>query len=163
MAFFDEIGKRISQTGQMAVQKTKDMADVAKLNSTILNEEKKIENSYYQIGKLYAELHFDDFDADFEPLFNLLKDSLRNVERLKKEVGDIKGVKHCNVCGCEIANDSTFCSSCGSPIVVQKIQDYENLIECNFCGKKIEKDSKFCTFCGTKIVDISTEENASSS
>ena len=35
MAFFDEIGKKLSQTGQMAVQKTKEMADIAKLNSNI--------------------------------------------------------------------------------------------------------------------------------
>lgn len=41
MAFFDEIGKKISQTGQGVVQKTKDMADVAKLNSLISEEEEK--------------------------------------------------------------------------------------------------------------------------
>ena len=35
MAFFDEIGKKLSQTGQGMVQKTKEMADVAKLNSNI--------------------------------------------------------------------------------------------------------------------------------
>lgn len=41
MAFFDEIGKKITQTGQMAVQKTKNMADIAKLNASLSDEEKE--------------------------------------------------------------------------------------------------------------------------
>ena len=32
MAFFDDIGKKITQTGQSALQKTKELADVTRLN-----------------------------------------------------------------------------------------------------------------------------------
>ena len=39
MSFFDDLGKKLSQAGQTAVQKTKEMADVAKLNSAISDEE----------------------------------------------------------------------------------------------------------------------------
>lgn len=114
MAFFDEIGKKISQTGQMAVQKTKEIADIAKLNSNISDEEKKISNAFYQIGQLYVELHSDDFEPDFEALLVQLRESQNNVETLKRQIQEIKGVKRCATCGAEIPNNATFCSSCGS-------------------------------------------------
>lgn len=40
MALFDQLGKKLAQTGQSAVKKTKDMAEVAKINSMISDEEK---------------------------------------------------------------------------------------------------------------------------
>ena len=48
--FFDDLGRKISQAGQSAVQKTKEMTDIVKLNSSIADEEKKIRNSYVEIG-----------------------------------------------------------------------------------------------------------------
>jgi len=152
MAFFDNIGKKISQTGQMAVQKTKEMADVAKLNSNISDEEKKISNAFYQIGQLYVDLHSDDFEPDFEALITQLKESQNNVEVLKKQIQDIKGVKRCSTCGAEIPNHATFCSACGTAVVQQKTVDASNLIKCTSCGKMIEKGMKFCTFCGNEVV-----------
>lgn len=35
MPFFDDLSKKISKAGQTALQKTKDMADIAKLRNTI--------------------------------------------------------------------------------------------------------------------------------
>ena len=159
MAFFDEIGKKLSQTGQMAVQKTREMADVAKLNSNISDEEKKINNAYYQIGQMYVDLHNDDFEPDFEVLITQLKESQNNVENLKKQIQDIKGVKRCTTCGAEIPNNSTFCSSCGSAVTQQKSVDAANLIKCTNCGKMIEKGMKFCTFCGNEIVYQPIQDN----
>ena len=152
MAFFDEIGKKLSQTGQMAVQKTKEMADIAKLNSNISDEEKKISNAYFQIGQLYVSLHNDDFESDFEMLIAQLKESQNSVEVLKKQIQDVKGVKRCTTCGAEIPNNATFCSSCGTAVVQQKFVDAANLIKCVNCGKMIEKGMKFCTFCGSEVI-----------
>ncbi len=152
MAFFDSIGKKISQTGQAAVQKTKQMADVAKLNSDISDEEKKTTNIYYQIGQLYVSLHKDNPESDFEVLFEQLNESQAKIENLKQQIQDIKGVKRCTTCGAEIPNNATFCSSCGAAIIQQKAVDAANLIKCTNCGKMIEKGMKFCTFCGSEVV-----------
>ena len=35
MGFFDDFGKKISSAGQEAIAKTKELADVAKINSSI--------------------------------------------------------------------------------------------------------------------------------
>ncbi len=152
MAFFDSIGKKISQTGQAAVQKTKQMADVAKLNSDISDEEKKSTNIYYQIGQLYVSLHKDNPETDFEVLIEQLNESQTKIENLKQQIQDIKGVKRCTTCGAEIPNNATFCSSCGTAVIQQKAVDAANLIKCTNCGKMIEKGMKFCTFCGSEII-----------
>lgn len=151
MAFFDEIGKKLSQTGQAAVQKTKQMADVAKLNSDISDEEKNVTNIYYQIGQLYVSLHNDNPEPDFEVLIEQLNESQIQIKNLKQQIQDIKGVKRCTTCGAEIPNNATFCSSCGTAVIQQKTVDAANLIKCNNCGKMIEKGMKFCTFCGNEV------------
>lgn len=152
MAFFDNIGKKLSQTGQAAVQKTKQMADVAKLNSDISDEEKKSTNIYYQIGRLYVSLHKDNPESDFEVLIEQLNESQTKIENLKQQIQDIKGVKRCSTCGAEIPNNATFCSSCGTAVIQQKAVDAANLIKCTNCGKMIEKGMRFCTFCGNEVV-----------
>ena len=57
MGFFDELGKKISEASQDVMQKGKEMADTAKFNSMIHDEEKKITAVYSKIGKKY----FEDF------------------------------------------------------------------------------------------------------
>lgn len=153
MAFFDELGKKISQTGQRAVQKTKEMADVAKLNSNITEEEKKINNAYYQIGQLYVSKHEEDAEDEFRILIEQLKESQKKIEELKKQIQVIKGVKRCTTCGAEIPEDATFCSFCGAGITQQKTVDATNLNKCDNCGKMIEKGMKFCTYCGSPVVE----------
>ena len=65
MAFFDNIGRTLSEKGQIAVKKTKDFAEVTKINSLISDEERSINNNYVQIGKLYVSKHSDDCEEEF--------------------------------------------------------------------------------------------------
>lgn len=120
MAFFDELGKKISQAGQTAVQKTKEMADVAKLNSSISDEEKRIEDSYREIGKLYDSLHGSNPEVDFAALIASIRDSEVKIAGYKQQIKDIKGVVCCEKCGAEVSQNASFCSACGAPMPVVK-------------------------------------------
>lgn len=42
MSFFDEVGKKITDVSQETIQKTRNMADTAKMNSAISDEQQKI-------------------------------------------------------------------------------------------------------------------------
>mgnify|MGYP000844509471 CR=1 FL=1 len=66
MGFFDDFGKKISSAGQEAIAKTKELADVAKINSNISDEENKIKTAYSEIGKKYFENHSEDSEEDYE-------------------------------------------------------------------------------------------------
>ena len=75
MAFLDEIGKKISQTGQDMMQKTKDTAESMKLNGAIADEEKRIQTLYLEIGKKYYELHAESYEPALEEEVLGIKDA----------------------------------------------------------------------------------------
>ena len=71
MAFFDDLGKRISNAGQGVAQSTKNFANITKLNSMITEEEKKVDGLFLQIGKMYYEnnaLHPEDL-TEYQKIF----------------------------------------------------------------------------------------------
>ena len=53
MSFLNNLGQKISDVSQTTIKKTKDLADTAKLNLNISEEERKIDTAYEQIGKWY--------------------------------------------------------------------------------------------------------------
>lgn len=154
MAFFEDLGKKISHAGQTAVQKTKDMTDIARINGAISDEEKKINNNYYQIGKLYVVTHCDDYESDFAGMVTAVKESEAKIRDYRKQIQDIKGVVRCAQCGAEVANGSAFCSSCGASMPKPTPIVDENMIKCSNCGQFVSKDVRFCTSCGNPMTDI---------
>ncbi len=119
MAFFDELGKKISQAGQSAVQKGKEIADIARINSSISDEERKIDDSYREIGKLYFSLHGENPDVDFAALVAGIQESGNKITEYRQQIKDIKGVVCCEKCGAEVSSNAAFCSSCGAPMPVK--------------------------------------------
>lgn len=120
MAFFDDLGKKISQAGQNAVQKGKELADIAKLNSAVSDEEKRIDDNYREIGKLYASLHGENPDVDFAAMIAAIHESESKILEYKQQIKDIKGVVCCEKCGAEVSSNAAFCSTCGAPMPVVK-------------------------------------------
>lgn len=152
MAFFEDFGKKVSQASQAAVQKTKEMTYIARLNGEISEQEKKLSDTYFEIGKLYVFKHPKDYDNDFAPLIAALKDSEDKIKDLRQQIQDIKGVVRCEKCGAEVANNVAFCSSCGAKMVRgSNVERDENLIKCSGCGVMVNKNVKFCTSCGKRL------------
>ena len=56
-SFFEGLGKKVSQTGQDAMKKTKELAEMTKINSQIAEEEKKLNKLYMKLGQLYYQMH----------------------------------------------------------------------------------------------------------
>lgn len=156
MAFFDDLGKKLSQAGQTAVQKTKEMTDIARINGLISDEEKKVNNNYYQIGKLYVAMHQSDFESDFGGMISTIRESEAKIRDYKQQIQDIKGVVRCEKCGAEVASNIAFCSSCGSPMPkkAQQPSNSANFIKCIGCGAMVDKNMRFCTSCGKPTMDI---------
>ncbi len=168
MAFFEDLGKKLSQAGQSAVQKTKDFTDVAKLNSSISDEEKKINNFYSEIGKLYVSLHAEDCESAFAEAVKGIKEANQKIAEYRKQIQDIKGVVKCEKCGAEVETSSAFCKACGAPVaketapVAAPVKETapaaeaepaaaEEFVFCPECGQKVAKTMKFCTSCGKRM------------
>lgn len=157
MAFFDDFGKKISQASQSTLQKTKDMADVAKINMQISDEEKKMNDTYLQIGKLYMELHASDSEEAFKEMVQAITDAQNKIKEFKGQIQEIKGVVRCEKCGAEVPKGAAFCSACGEkmPELVQEAaaQEAEPVVEkkCANCGAVLGSGALFCSECGTKV------------
>lgn len=153
MAFFDEIGKRLSQAGQTAIQKTKDMTDVARINGVISEEEKKVNNNYYQIGKLYVAKHSTNYEDEFEGMMSAIRESEAKICECRQQIQAIKGTVCCEKCGEEVPSEAAFCSSCGASMLTTAENNVE-LRKCAGCGAIVDKNMKFCTACGRQMSEV---------
>lgn len=157
MSFFNQIGKKITHVSQSAVQKTKNMTEIAKLNSAISDAEKAITDNYTAIGKLYMLRHSDDYEAEFAAMVTAIKDLETKMVEYREQIASIKGIVRCDKCGCELPGNAAFCSSCGAE-VIRPEAPAENVIHCKGCGAVIENDVRFCTACGTPVEQVESEE-----
>ncbi len=149
MAFFDDIGKKISEAGQGAVKKTQKMADSVKLNGLIGDEEKKIQELYARLGAAYYEKHREDAEEEFVSYIREINETRKKLEEYKLQQMKLKGNSLCPHCGAEISTKSTFCSSCGQPIPHEEPKPEGPV--CSNCGNVLEPGSLFCTYCGQRI------------
>lgn len=152
MGFFDEVGKKVADVGQKTMQKTKEISDVARINSTISQAESKINNLYYQIGKLYVCMHAKDYEQEFEGMVNSIVGLERDVQEYKKQIQDVKGVQRCSQCGAEVPRGVAFCSSCGNAMPqFEAMTSSENSVKCMNCNAYVKKGMRFCTSCGKPL------------
>lgn len=157
MGFFDDFGKKISSAGQETIAKTKELADVAKINSNISDEENKIKTAYSEIGKKYFENHSEDSEEDYEAQIAVIKEAMEKIKAYEQQIVEIKGVVKCPNCGAENSKTAAFCATCGTALPVPVTESVEateqNVVEkkCPNCGEVINDGAAFCAKCGTKI------------
>ena len=154
MAFWENLGKKASETTAKAIQQAKDFAEVTKLNGLISDEEKKIEGIYRELGKMYIEIHRCDPDEKLSELVAKIAEAEQAIKKYRGQIQDIKGIVLCTKCGAEVAKDASFCSICGT--AVPKPEPAEptdplNTMKCSNCGAPAKEGMRFCTACGTRL------------
>lgn len=161
MAFWDNLSQKASETTAKAMQKAKEMSDIAKLNSIISEEETKINNTYYQIGKLYAAMHSNDHEEEFAGMIITLREADEKIRNCRQQIQDIKGVVRCSQCGAEVQVGAAFCSSCGASMPKVQLANTDDLIKCESCGAMVKKGVRFCTACGNPMAQMAASETSS--
>lgn len=142
MAFMDDLNKMMSNAGK----KTREMADSAKINSAISEEEKKINALYYQAGKLYVALHPTDYEPEFGSVMAQIADVEAKLSNYRQQLMQIKGVIPCSQCGADVPRNSVFCPSCGNEM--PRAENGVELEKCASCNNYVAKGQRFCTYCG---------------
>lgn len=152
MSFWENLGQKATETTGKAVQKAKELSELAKLNSMVSEEEKKINSSYGQIGRIYVSMHRADYEAEFAGLIASISEGEQKIEEWRRQIQDIKGVKRCANCGAEVPADAAFCSACGAPQTAPQapVESTADTV-CPSCGAKQAADAMFCTECGAKL------------
>ena len=159
MGFFDDLGKKVTDAGQKTVQKTKEMSEVARVNSLISQNENRINNIYYQIGKLYVNIHEFDYEEEFGGMISQVIELEQQISEFRKQIQEIKGIQFCEKCGAEVARGVAYCSSCGAVMPrTEKQEYYEDCVKCVRCGSWVKKGMRFCTSCGQSMMKFNVAE-----
>ena len=138
MAFFDELGAKLTKTGQMTVQKANDLAEVTRLNMRTGELNKAIQEHYTKLGERYYALHAAGPEEDLAAIWQL---------------------KVCPACGAENPSDASFCSKCSAALPELPPRPVEPGTRfCASCGAKIAETAQFCTKCGAKQPPLEAPE-----
>lgn len=117
MAFIDNVKDTISKTGKTAVQKTKDLAAIAKVTADIEETKSLLKAVYVEIGKKYCETRTKDTaDADFTVNVATAENLKEQLEALKIERLTLRGKVKCDACGKAVDNEFAFCPFCGAKL-----------------------------------------------
>lgn len=140
MAFWDELGQKITKGSQGALQKTRDMASVVSLNADISDSRSRIRDLYEELGGLIMQNAFTQtnreelqemIDSDPAPAKSV---ELENWKDIFARIISIRSEEE------KIALNR------------QKVSTLKNETKCPGCGTKVSKGTLFCPQCGTKII-----------
>ena len=178
MAFWSDLGKKISDTTQSVVEKTKTSTDTLRLNGLISDEERNVQRIYAEIGRKYMELHGADGDPDFAGLMQEYQTSKAKMEEYRSQIRRNKHLLICAGCGAEIPETVLYCTRCGAenPVGKRLAEEQRQREEaeraareadlqaaavpqtepqpefCARCGQPRTAGAMFCTFCGAQFV-----------
>lgn len=128
MDFFSKLGDTLSATGKDVSRKAKDLTGLAKLNMDVRTKEEYVLKQYTEIGKQYYEQHKDEAEPAFGEIA-LIKETMEEIEALKGEIAQLKGLKKCPACGAVMELDAVFCNQCGAKYEEPEKEVYTGEVE----------------------------------
>ncbi|MBE6605497.1 MAG: zinc-ribbon domain-containing protein [Ruminococcaceae bacterium] len=121
MGFFDDlkekfrpVGEKLSESGKKAVDKTKELAQIAKLSLSVNEEEKKITEMFANIGREYVERFANDEDRILPEVIAEIFEAKKRVEKLNERIRELKGETLCSSCKAKMDDGAKFCPECGA-------------------------------------------------
>lgn len=112
MDVLDDVLKSVQRAGKQAVKKAGEVKDLAKLNMEVRSKEDFIERQYAEIGRRVYETEKDSDSTAFEEVF-LITRTYEEIEEIRKEIAQVKGMIKCEACGADIDPDVSYCPVCG--------------------------------------------------
>ncbi len=121
MAFFEDLGKKLSDFGQTAAQKTKDLTEITKRTAANADRNKKINQLYAEIGAAYYNAHKDDVACESADKIAEITNLMVEIAVAQAEINQIKGITKCPNCGADVAAGNVFCNACGAKVVADEV------------------------------------------
>lgn len=86
MAFINNLGKKLTGVAGDAAEKAKDVAEYAKVKTEIASENKKMQQGYMELGKLYFEQGKDVDEGSAVEIFNSIKEAQDNIASMEAKL-----------------------------------------------------------------------------
>lgn len=132
MSFFNNLSKKATETYKTTAEKTNKLTREMKLKSLMNEDKNKIERIYTEIGKKVYEKHVREENIDIKS--ELVEECERidmyadEIEKMRLEILELKGISVCEKCACEISKEVNFCPNCGA---VQEHKETEKIDDKN--------------------------------
>lgn len=114
MAFFDELGKAISDKSKVAAGKVKDLTGVIQLKTKLSSEKEKINKAYINLGKVYYDRHEASAEEEYATDFEAIRTGLIKIAEIEDEIAELEGNRVCADCGAKVEKNALYCSKCGA-------------------------------------------------
>ena len=140
MAFFQDLGKKITDGVQDASKKTTELLEISKLNNAISAEKDGINADKIKIGeKMYSLFQNGEGVPDIlAEDMQSINARLGKISEIEAKIADIKAAAEAEkaakaaaapAAGQPAAGGTRFCSGCGAPLAA-------GAVFCSGCGKK---------------------------
>ena len=118
MAIWEDISKNVKGAASVAVSKTEELTNIAKLKLSVAKSKNKLEKCYAKIGKLYYDFHKNGRDTSDELAALLTEaDSIRaDVKLLNEKLAELQKSAPCPQCAYRVPAEFGFCPKCGAKI-----------------------------------------------
>ena len=115
MAFFQDLGKQLSEAAQVVGKRTSEAAEIGRLNGKLSGIRGQIDQLYMQIGKAYyATRESRDEHEAASRMCEQVDELTKQMETIRGMIDRIKQQRRCPNCGGIQPSGSSFCASCGT-------------------------------------------------
>lgn len=160
MHIVNQIGKTLTSGSRSALQKTKDMAEIAKIGGNISDMQKEMEKCYAALGRQLVDRCIEENARLDDPNVKRVMELRAGIAALQEEQNRLKGAASCPNCGSAVSVSAAFCSVCGKPVRAAAPVLQENMVSCPQCGGAVRAGVKFCTHCGFCMSSAPVPERA---
>lgn len=152
MALFEDLGRKLSMAGQSAMEKTKQMTEIAKIHAKLEEQKKERDKVFKDIGELYSLKYKDSAPEEFKEMLAQIDTINEKIDEYNKDMDVVKGIKRCPHCNNAMEIKDAFCSNCGEPVPVPEEESFDvDETTCPKCGNIVTEGAKFCPECGNEL------------
>lgn len=154
MDFLNEFGKRVSNVARSVTEKSKESAEVSRLNAELRQAQDALEKLYARFGKVCFAMRQGVGSAETaEELALRIRAAILQEEEAAARRDAAREMKRCPGCGAVHPKEARFCSNCGKrlPEEAPKPEPVEPGEYCPDCGAKREYGELRCAVCGASF------------
>ena len=152
MDFLKEFSKQFTNMARTATEKSREGAEISRLNAELRAAEQSLERLYNRFGRAsYAAVTGTVDSAEVEELALRIRATQLQVEELTAARNAVRELKRCLNCGLLYPREANYCSACGKklPEDAPRPEPVEEGEYCPNCGAKRENGEPVCPVCGT--------------
>ncbi len=113
---WEGFGQFVTEMGKDVSDKVKNTADVVRQRQKLAVEESKLRDAYIALGEKFYDSHEGEVEEDYLALFESITEAKAAIVEYKEAINQLKNQVVCQECGASMAQDSSFCSNCGTKL-----------------------------------------------